>query len=78
MTRNAKPNYTLMRLMANAGLSISDLARLAGTSEPTVRAAAHRGHVPSNHIQRDIASVFELQATDIWPIPFQSRQLVAA
>jgi transcriptional regulator with XRE-family HTH domain len=68
MTRNRKPNLTLMGLRLNRGLSINDLARLTGVSAPTIR-LTEDGHVPGPRIQFALADFFGVEVLHVWPLP---------
>lgn len=70
MAANRKPNRTLISFRLNAGLSTNQLARLTGLSGPTVR-LAERGHIPDPSTQLAIASYFELEPLEIWPLETQ-------
>lgn len=73
LPRRRSPNRHLQELRINAGLSPNDLALRAGISGNTVR-MAEGGFVPGPRIQAQIASVFDLQPLDLWPL---ERQKVA-
>lgn len=72
-SRGIRPNRRLQELRINAGLSPNDLAYRAGISGKTVR-MAEAGFLPSPRVQFAIASVFEMQPLDVWPL---ERQKVA-
>jgi transcriptional regulator with XRE-family HTH domain len=68
MTRNRKPNLTLKALRLNRGLSVNDLAYLAGVSAPTIR-LTEAGHIPGPRIQFALAEFFGVAVLHIWPLP---------
>lgn len=69
-----RPNRQLQALRINAGLSPNDLGREVGVSGKTVR-MAEAGFIPGPRIQFLLATYFEQQPTDLWPI---TRQRVTA
>lgn len=66
-TRRHPPNRKLEALRINAGMSPNDLGYRAGVSGKTIR-FVEAGHVPTPRVQHAIASVFELQPLDLWPL----------
>lgn len=62
-----------MELRINEGLSPNDLGLRAGVSGKTVR-LAEKGYIPTPRVQHAVASVFQLQCTDIWPLHAQVRR----
>lgn len=71
--RRRAPNRRLMELRINEGLSPNDLGLRAGVDGKTVR-LAEAGYLPTPRVQLAIASVFDLQPTDIWPLQTQVRR----
>ncbi len=69
-SRHHRPNRRLQGLRINEGLSPNALAYRAGVSGNTVR-MAEDGFLPSPRVQFAIASVFDLQPLDLWPIEDQ-------
>lgn len=69
-SRRRRPHRRLQALRINAGLSPNALAARAGCDGNTVR-LAERGGLPSEPVQAAIADVFDLQATDLWPLDRQ-------
>jgi transcriptional regulator with XRE-family HTH domain len=67
-----RPNRKLQTLRLNAGLSPNQLAYRAGVSGPTVR-LAERGHCPSPRVQLALASVFDLEPLDLFPLETQKE-----
>lgn len=65
-----QPNKELIELRINEGLSPNELAYRAEISGKTVR-MAEAGFLPSPRVQRAIASVFEKQPIEIWPLHMQ-------
>lgn len=71
MSGNAKqktrsPNQTLVELRVNQGLSYREMSRLTGVSVPSI-SLAEKGHTPGPKIQFEIAELFKVRPTDIWP-----------
>ena len=71
-----QPHLKLKSLRTNAGMTPNELAYRAGVSGKTIR-MVEAGFIPTPRTQFQIASVFELQATDLWPFD-RDRQRVAA
>jgi transcriptional regulator with XRE-family HTH domain len=73
--RRRSPNRRLQALRLNAGLSPNQLAYRAGVSGPTVR-LAERGHCPSPRVQLALASVFEMEPLELFPLETQKESQV--
>lgn len=71
-----QPHLKLKALRTNAGMTPNDLAYRAGVSGKTIR-MVEAGFIPTPRTQFQIAAVFQLQATDLWPFD-RDRQRVAA
>lgn len=73
-SRRNLPNRQLQELRINRGLSPNDLGYRIGVSGKTIR-LAEQGFTPSPRVQFAIASAFDLNPTDLWPL---ERQRVPA
>lgn len=71
-----QPHLKLKELRTNAGMTPNDLAYKSGVSGKTIR-MVEAGFIPLPRTQFQIAAVFELQPTDLWPFD-RDRQRVAA
>lgn len=68
------PNQRLIALRINAGLSPNQLADLIDVSAPTIR-LAEKGFLPEPRVQYEIASYFEVEPLDLWPMKRQLERV---